>query len=173
MPTFTTSAPSNRRRQIDKVLALLIWLVLPVLTPRPLEAEMPLTLVVVVAADSPIRNVSSEELRRLYMRAGDAISGREMTPFNHPPGTDTRVAFDELALRMGESEAGRYWIDRRVRGQESSPRVVTPASLLRKVVAKFPNSIGYLRSNELDSSVRAVTIDGVPYDRAGYPLTRQ
>ena len=126
-------------------------------------------LVVVVAKTSSITNVSRTDLKRAF--TGDAISigDRRLVPFNAEPNSDERAGFDLTVLAMTTDEVGRFWVDRKVRGQGGAPRSL-PAVHLAKVVAKFPGAISYLRIDQLTPDVKAIKVDGLAYDDSRYPI---
>jgi hypothetical protein len=98
------------------------------------------------------------------------LNGRRLTPFNYAPESPLRRSFDLLALGMSTGEVGRYWIDRRIRGQGLAPRTVPSPAMARAVVARLPGAISYITSKELDTTVRAVSIDGKSHTDRDYPL---
>jgi ABC-type phosphate transport system substrate-binding protein len=133
-------------------------------------AGAPALVVVIVADSSTVKDVSRMELRKLFLRNTSSVGGQSMIPLNHPAKSDTRVRFDKLVLGMNEAEVGRYWIDRRVRGESGPPRVVQPADLLKEVVSRLPGAISYVRSDQVDNKVRVLTIDGKGPSHPDYPL---
>ena len=139
------------------------------LFPWELSAERS-AVVVVISRDSPLSDVSSAELRKLFLRNTNTVNGRELVPFNHPPGSAVRVQFDRGVLKMSEAEVGRYWVDRRIRGESGPPHVVPNAKLMLALVKRFPGAIGYLRAEEADNSVRVLRVDGKLPGAAEYAL---
>jgi len=130
-------------------------------------------LVVVVARGSAVTNISRDDLKRCFL--GDRISAGDKTlvPFNTAPNSPERVAFDKAVLGMTPDEVGRFWIDRKIRGQSPAPRSLPSAAHVAKVAAKFPNAIGYLPADQMTSDIQAVAVDGVAYTEAGYKLVMQ
>lgn len=145
-------------------LLSLLWL-------RPIAtfAAQP-ALVVVVAPESPLRDVSSADLRKLFLRNSTTLGGRPAVPLNHPPGTPDRLQFDQQVLGMREAEVGRYWVDRRVRGESAPPHTIASVPLLRRVVTKLTGAVAYMRVTEADSTVRVLLVDGKGPKDAGYAL---
>jgi hypothetical protein len=134
-------------------------------------AEPQVRLLVVVQKSSPLSELSLRDLKRLYL--GEFISdsdGNKLTALNHPPKSPDRVGFDAVVLKMTPEEAGRFWIDRRIRGQGAAPRSVAPRELLRKIVAAYPGAVTYLRDGEVDPQLKVLAIDGKRPEDAGYPL---
>lgn len=129
-------------------------------------------LVVVVAKGSRLTNISRAELARCFL--GDPVSGggKTLVPFNAATGTLDRAGFDKAVLKMTPDEAGRYWVDRKVRGQSGPPRSLPSAAHMAKVVAKFPAAIGYVPVDQLSSEIQAVQVDGVAYTDPQYQITQ-
>lgn len=129
-------------------------------------------LAVIVARDSPLTELSLASLRALFQAEGvKDPSGRKLLPINHPAGSPERVSFDGQVLRMTADEVGRFWVDRRIRGQGSAPRTVDLPALVQLLIARLPGAISYVRADHLDPRVRAVRIDGRLPGEPGYPLT--
>lgn len=127
-------------------------------------------IVVIVAADSKLRDISHAMLRRIFLGEPSEYQGVRWVPFNYGPDDALRVSFDDLALRLSKEASGRYWVDRRIRGEGLPPRAIPNQSLLRAVVARLPGAIGYITADNLNGSVRALTVDGIAYDRPNYQL---
>src|SRR5687767_5118296 len=94
---------------------------------HPAHAESK-KLVVVVAKGSPVTNIARSDLKRAF--TGDSVSagGKTLVPFNAQPNTPERSGFDKAVLGMTPDEVGRYWIDRKVRGQSAAPRSLPSAA---------------------------------------------
>ena len=130
-------------------------------------------LVVVVAKGSSVTNVSRSDLKRCF--TGEAVSAGDKTlvPFNAAPNTPERSGFDKAVLGMSPDEVGRFWVDRKVRGQGGAPRSLPSAAHIAKVAAKFPGAIAYLPADQLTSDIQPVQVDGVAYTDARYNIVTQ
>jgi hypothetical protein len=128
-------------------------------------------LVVVVAKGSKLTNISKSDLKREFL--GETLSDDDapFVPFNAAPGTSERIGFDRHVLGMSPDEVGRYWVDRKVRGERGAPRSLPSPAHMAKVVAKFPHAIGYLPADQLTADIQPVSIDGISYTDARYSLT--
>ncbi len=128
-------------------------------------------LVLVVARGSSVTDLTRGELKRCF--TGEAVSagGKPLVPFNAAPNSPERAAFDQAVLGMTPDEVGRFWIDRKVRGQSAAPRSLPTAAHIAKVAAKFPGAIGYLTADQLTSDIQPVSLDGVAYTDRRYTLT--
>jgi hypothetical protein len=127
-------------------------------------------LVVVVAKGSSVTNVSRTDLKRCFTGEPVSADGKPLVPFNASPNTPDRTGFDKAVLGMSPDEVGRFWIDRKVRGQSAAPRSLPSAAHVAKVAAKFPGAIGYLPADQLTSDIQAVSVDGVAYTDAKYNI---
>jgi hypothetical protein len=138
---------------------------------RSAKASNRVILAVVVAQGSNVHDLSVTELRRIFANEGDSDStGQRYVPFNHPPHTTDRVAFDKLVLGMSPDEVSQFWIERKIRGLSGPPRSVDSLSLLLRLIARLPGAIGYARPAQLTADVRAIRINGKLPSDAAYPL---
>jgi len=160
---------TSRHRFLRLLLGALLFLFL-VVSSSSTRAGGRQPVIVIVASGSTVKNVTKAELRRLFLAQTDNINGQRAVPFNHPPATDLRTRFDDKVLGMSASEVGRYWIDRKIRGESGAPRPVPSPDLLKRVVAQLPGAVAYLSAEQIDSSVHIVTIDGKGPDSPDYPL---
>jgi hypothetical protein len=130
-------------------------------------------LLVVVAKGSSVTNISRSDLKRCFTSEPVSVGDRTLVPFNAAPNTPDRVGFDKAVLGMSPDEVGRFWIDRKVRGQSAAPRSLPSAAHVAKVAAKFPGAIGYLTADQLTSDIQPVSVDGVAYTDARYNIVTQ
>jgi hypothetical protein len=127
-------------------------------------------LVVVVAKGSSVTSISRSELKHCFMGESISLDGTTLVPFNAEPKTAERAGFDRGVLGMSPDEVGRYWVDRKVRGQSGAPRSLPSIMHVQKVVAKFPNAISYLPVDQLTADVQPVRLDGSSYTDSSYSL---
>jgi hypothetical protein len=155
-----------------KISIALIFLVALVALGRPAAADTK-KLVVVVAKGSSMTNISRSDLKRVF--TGDTVSadGKPLVPFNANTNTPERTGFDKAVLGMSPDEVGRYWVDRKVRGQSAAPRSLPSAAHIAKVTAKFPGAISYLPADQLTSDIQAVSVDGVAYTDGKYNIVTE
>ena len=129
-------------------------------------------LVVVVAKGSSLTNISRDDLKRCFLGEPVAGGGKTLTPFNAATSTPDRIGFDRAVLGMSPDEVGRFWVDRKVRGQSAAPRALPSVAHMLKVAAKFPGAIGYVPADQLTADVQAVQVDGVAYTDARYRIAQ-
>jgi hypothetical protein len=139
---------------------------------RSARASNRIVLSVVVAKSSAVQDLSLSELKRIFTNEGDSDpSGRRYVPFNHPPHTTDRVAFDKIVLGLAADEVSQFWIERKIRGMPGPPRSVDSLSLLLRLIARLPGAIGYARPSQCAGDVRAIRVNGKLPNDASYPLT--
>lgn len=137
---------------------------------RLLAAPRP-PLVLVVTQESGLSSLSRGQLRSIYL--GDVVKdpgGNRIVPMNQMPNTPDRVAFDRRVLGMSPDEVGRYWTDRRLRGQGAPPRSFESPVLLQRLIMKLPGSITYVRLDQVIPGVKMLKLDGAGPKDPGYPL---
>jgi len=131
----------------------------------------PYVLVPIVAANSPLRDISLGTLRRVF--SSEQVSGPNgvrLVGFNHPSGSRARELFDRVVLGLDPDQAARFWVDQRIRGGARPPRTVGNVPLFRDVINRYPGAVGYLALSDLDASVHALTVNGAGPDSPQYPL---
>jgi hypothetical protein len=110
----------------------------------PAHALPELDLAVFVHTQSHTGQLSAMEMETLFTRTQTRWDdGTPIVPINAPPGSELRVTFDRVVLRLDPDEVGRFWIDRRVRGLGVPPRHLGDPSSILRVVEKLNGSIGY------------------------------
>ena len=134
-------------------------------------------LAIVVHPSNPIKSITTEQLRGVlsgkitnWKDLGDPFS-KPIQLINDSSGNGTRTALEELVMRKSKDE-------------KTSSNLITLMSVvtnssseMKANIANFKYAIGYLPFSYLDSTVKALSIDGVPPTYAAahkgdYPLFR-
>lgn len=144
-------------RQVAYPIALLLFALVALCRPSALHAAPEVTLDVIVHASSKVERLSGYELEALFTRTQTRwTDGAAVIPFSFPAGSEPRVLFDRVALRLAPEQVGRFWLDRRIRGLGQPPKQVPSASLMLQVVANLPGAIGYLPTTRNHPGVKVV-----------------
>lgn len=120
------------------------------------------SLAIVVNLANPIKNLSTVELRSLFLeRTSYWPNGRRiavaMLDYQY---TERRSALRQI-YRMDENAYQGYFIHAVFRGDVfTAPRTLASPELMRKFVFNAPGAIGYVRSSDLDNTVKVVKIEG-------------
>lgn len=103
------------------------------------------SLLVIVHAQSPVRQISAYEMEALYTRAQTRWDdGSAVYPFSFPANSPAREAFDRAVLRLNPEQVGRFWLDRRIRGLGMPPKQVPSATMMVQIVANLAGAVGYV-----------------------------
>jgi hypothetical protein len=129
-------------------------------------------LAVVAAKNFPVDDLSFNELKRIYM--GDTVEarGKRVIPLALRIRSPERTAFDEVVTGMNPDDVGRYWIDRKIRGQSGPPKSIDSPLTLLRLVDKLDGALGYVRADSVPRNVKVLRIDGRRPTDAGYRLTQ-
>lgn len=128
-------------------------------------------LALVTQKSSGLDGLTLREVKRLYLGEHvDAPDGKRLVPMNQAPRSPERDEFERLVLRMSADEVGRFWIDRKIRGQSGPPRAVPSLDLLRRAAATVPGTIVYLKTSDVGSDLKVLRVEGKRPGEPGYPL---
>jgi ABC-type phosphate transport system substrate-binding protein len=130
------------------------------------------SLAIVVNLANPIDNLSAAELRSLFLeRKSHWPNGRRIAvAMLDSPYPERRSALRQI-YRMDENAYQDYFIKAIFRGEVfAAPRTLASPELMRKFVFNAPGAIGYLRSSDLDDTVKVVKIDGRLPEEKNYRL---
>jgi hypothetical protein len=138
---------------------------------RVARAASAAPLVVIMASSVGISDIPSSTLLRIFQGEHEEYQGgKSFVPFNSPAGSEGRTLFDRRVLGLTPDDVGRFWIDRRIRGEAQPPRTLPSVDLAVRVTATLPGAITYLRANLVGSGVRVLTIDGRSSNHQDYLL---
>jgi ABC-type phosphate transport system substrate-binding protein len=135
------------------------------------------TVAVVVHHSNPMNEISSVQLRHIYL--GDQTrwsDNQKITILLLPRGSDERRTVLRTLLKMSEDDFTRHWISKIFRGDVTSgPKTgATPASIL-KLTAGLPAALGILDANDVPAEaadVKILRLDGKAPGDDGYPLVK-
>jgi ABC-type phosphate transport system substrate-binding protein len=141
--------------------------------PRSAGAAAHAALAIIVNTQNPVHELSVGELRRILL--GETTrwpDGRRITIAMRDAGQAERDAVLRLVCAMSDQEFTRYLLQATFRGElQTSPKVLDTPNGVRRFVFNVPGAIGYVRADEVDSSVKALTITGTPSAAQAYGLT--
>jgi hypothetical protein len=140
--------------------------------PVPSANAAPLVpLAIVVSKNSSLTNLSTYELKHLYL--GEFVTdpnGKRLIPLNQAVTSLDRQSFDAAVLGMSTQQQASYWIDRRIRGMSGSPRAVDSSDLAQRVVARLEGTLTYLPLSAVGRDVKVVRVDGKLPTDPGYGI---
>src|SRR6202140_3893302 len=156
------------------VLLILAASALPLWAPQAREAPRPKqeSLAIVVNQSNPINDLAFSELRAVFLgERRHWPNGRRITLVMMEPGQPERDAMLREVCKMGEPDLRRRLLQGLLTGEILvSPKTLATPVGVRKFVFNVPGAIGYLRSTDVDESVKVIRIDErLPEDK-GYRL---
>jgi hypothetical protein len=110
----------------------------------------PLSIAIVVGVGSPIRQVTVDTLRELYLRRQRLWpNGERAMPVNLPADDPLRIAFARRVLGRRPADLEPYWL-RLYRDGVQPPLVLQTSQAVCAYVAVEPAAIGYVRPDDVD-----------------------
>jgi len=132
---------------------------LPVLGKPPLEAQgqRASNLAVVVNKDTPVTDLSLDEVRKILLIRAPMARERDIT---------LRVIY-----QMDEAQYKRYWIAKIFRAESATPpKIVYSNDMAHEMTATIPGAISIVDAADMPPGVKVVRIDGHLPSEADYPL---
>ena len=129
-------------------------------------------LAVIVNKSNPVENVTLEELRKFCTAERKFWSdNKRATVVLRDPGQAERATVLQIIYRMSESDFARYFLQAEFTGEvQSAPKHLSTAVGVRRFVFNVPGSIGFVRPEEADATVKIVRVNGCTPGDPQYPL---
>lgn len=121
------------------------------------ESGDPDAVVIIVAADNPVQELSREQVEAIFMgRSLQFPDGRRAVPVDQAQGSEARNRFLSHVLERSESQVRSHWSRLVFTGRgRPPPDLRDPAEVLAHVAAN-DMAIGYVQRHQLDDSVRVI-----------------
>src|SRR3954454_20266084 len=132
-------------------------------------------LVIVVNRSNPVDNLTSAELRRIFLgNRSHWANGRRITLVMREPGEPERSTILRDLCGMTEDQFKNHFLHGLYTGEILvSPKILSSATGVRKFIFNVPGAIGYLRVGDVDATVKVVRIDELLPEDKGYKLRVQ
>jgi ABC-type phosphate transport system substrate-binding protein len=86
-------------------------------------------------------------------------------------GTPERALLLRRVYQMSDAELKQFWLAKLFRGEIAAfPRVVASSSAAKRIVSQAPNALAFIDAAAVDSTVKALRIDGRRPGEPGYLL---
>jgi ABC-type phosphate transport system substrate-binding protein len=131
-------------------------------------------LAIIVHKSNPIQNLSLAELREYFLAERSHWSTRQkIRVAMREPGSPEREAVLRLICGMNrDQDFTTYFLHAKFSEQTiDEPRSLDSAPNMIRFVANVAGAIGYVRADEVDPSVRVITVDNASPGDPGYKLT--
>jgi ABC-type phosphate transport system substrate-binding protein len=114
-------------------------------------------IVVIVSATTPVKTLSREVAKALFLgRISEFPGGARALPIDQSEGAPLRDSFYQKTNGMSSLQMKTYWTRMLFTGRGQPPVEVGDSDAVRRMVAANPGLVGYIDSEALDASVRAV-----------------
>jgi len=115
--------------------------------------------VVVVAADTPINNLSKSQISRIFLGKSRRFpDGSRAVPLNQSEGNSDRDAFYQLVSGKSPSQVKAHWTKLIFTGRGQPPKEAANGDAVKHLLANNGVNIGYIDQAAVDDSVKIVTI---------------
>jgi len=113
------------------------------------------------------------DLRRILLgETSRWPDGRRITVAMRDTGQAERDAVLRLVCSMSDQDFMRYLLHATFRGAlQSSPKILETSNGVRRFVFNVPGAIGYVRGDEVDTSVKMLRITGGPSPGQAFGLS--
>lgn len=132
-------------------------------------------LAVVVNRANAVDGLSLRELRRIFMLETQSWpNGRKITVVLREKGQPERAEAIRMICGISETEYDRHVLFQTFRGLVGwGPRSILSANAMLRFIFNAPGAIGYVPSDQVDTSVKVLPIDGLLPGDPKYPLRRR
>lgn len=132
-----------------------------------------LRLIVVVPSSQSVGNLSTGDLRRIYI--GEMTrwpDGRRIVPVMMAAHSRESEALLKHVVRMSPIDFAQEWISVVFRGRAPAPpTIAATASAALDIVASHPDAVAVVSGVEIPHGMRAISIDGHLPGEQKYPLS--
>jgi phosphate transport system substrate-binding protein len=128
-------------------------------------------LAVVVNKDNPADNVTKAQLRKMLLGEQREWShGKKVAALLRSSGPE-RDAVLRSICSMSSLEFEQYFVHANFNGETGgAPKSLASAVVIRQLIVSVPGAIGFLRTSDVNESVKVIKLDGAAPGSAGYKL---
>ena len=154
---------------MNKRIAILAFLLAPM--PGVLLAADD-DLAVVVNKSNPVEGLTKAQLRKLVMGEQASWSaGKKVSVILRAPGQPERDGVLRAICGMSEEEFNQHLMHADFNGDNAAPpKALGSGEGVRALVASIPGGIGFLKTADVNDSVKVVPVDGVSAGQPGYKI---
>ncbi len=129
-------------------------------------------MVVIVHPQNPRTEISAKELNEAFrLERQHWEAGRRIYLILTESGSREKNVLLKRVYKMSDGDLKQYWLGKLYRGEIAAfPRIAQSGLLVKRLVAQAQNAISVIDQSALDSTVKALTIDGKRAGEPGYLL---
>jgi hypothetical protein len=127
---------------------------------------------VIVNKSNPIQSLTMVQLRKIVLgQEGKWPGGKKIAVLMLSPGKPEREGTLRIVCGMNETDFSLHFLHASFDADAGDPpKSIGSGAQLRALVAGTANAVGFVRTSDLDSSVKIVMIDGSGPGQATYKL---
>ena len=111
--------------------------------------------VLVTQSQSPIKMLTKEEVRMIYLKKRRFWGEMKLVALNLPPQSILRKTFENNILNMNAAQLDNYWIKEHYKGYRPPYRVETVESMIL-FIKKVEGAIGYIPRERVDKDLKVI-----------------
>jgi len=136
------------------------------------QDEVRSPIAIVVHKDTPVENLTLDELRNIFLANQQFWSDRSrIILLVHAPQSAERDYILESIYQMDEAQFRQYWIAKMFRAEvPRGPKIVFSTEMMLELVVAIPGSISFTKADQVTGDLRLVRIDGKLPSDSDYPL---
>ncbi|HAM72248.1 MAG TPA: hypothetical protein DCM86_11450 [Verrucomicrobiales bacterium] len=130
------------------------------------------TLAIVVGKSSSIDSLSAADLQKIFKgEKSKAPDGSKVVVVMRDTGSPERDAALAGIYKMSEAEYNKYFLQATFTGAvQAAPKALSSGAAIKQFVSSTAGGIGYVKSSEIDDSVKVVKVDGKAPTDGDYPI---
>jgi len=118
--------------------------------------------VVVVNKENPIKSISLNDLRRIFMKQMRMWPhGESIVPVDWDATSEIRQEFSRRILGRSVREMAEYWVQQSIAQGLSPPSTQRSARAVLRFVASVPGAVSYVPAEAVDDTVKTIAVAGI------------
>lgn len=102
-------------------------------------------------------SLDTDTIVKIYLGKTKSFpDGKTAIPTDIPGGTPLRVDYISKVVKKSESQFKSYWASIIFTGKGVPPQILPDTKAVKDLVARNPDSIGYIDASEVDATVKVV-----------------
>lgn len=134
-----------------------------------------LDVAVVVNKQNPVSGVSLAELTKILKQEKQYWEGgKKVYLILQEAGSSEKNVMLKRVYQMSDEDLKKFWLGKMFRGEISSfPKTLGSSEAVKRFISQVPNAIGFIDSGSVDTSIKALNVDGKSPGDKGYPLSSE
>lgn len=112
---------------------------------------------VVMSSKNPAVKLNAEQVSNIFLGKNLMLpDGKSLVALDQPGGSPVRETFYQKVTNKSDKQLKAYWAKLVFTGAGEPPKEIASAHELKKLVASNPNTISYVSSSDVDSSLNVL-----------------